>query len=107
MAEATATAVPAPVDGKAAENPLRAGLDTDRITEPCNVVFFGASGDLFKRMLLPAMYNLRLTDIMPSDFGIIGYSRTEFTDESFRDYCKQSVDQFSRSGPAKDPLWSD
>ena len=41
-------------------NPLRAGIDTNRITEPCNIVFFGASGDLVKRMLLPAMYNLRL-----------------------------------------------
>ena len=107
MAQATATAVPQTGDGHAVVNPLRAGLDSDRITEPCSVVFFGASGDLFKRMLLPAMYNLRLTDIMPNDFAIIGYSRTEFTDDSFRDYCKQSVDQFSRSGPAKDPLWSD
>jgi len=106
MAQATATAA-APVDGKAEANPLRAGLDTDRITEPCSVVFFGASGDLFKRMLLPAMYNLRLTDIMPNDFAIIGYSRTQYTDEAFRDYCKQSVDQFSHSGPAKDPLWGD
>ncbi|GAC1390091.1 MAG: glucose-6-phosphate dehydrogenase [Vulcanimicrobiaceae bacterium] len=102
---ATATAQPVP-DGQAT-NPLRAGLDTDRITEPCSVVFFGASGDLFKRMLLPAMYNLRLTDIMPSDFAIIGYSRTEYTDQTFRDYCKENVDQFSRSGPSKDPLWSD
>ena len=107
MADATATAVPPAAEGKAEANPLRAGLDTDRITEPCSVVFFGASGDLFKRMLLPAMYNLRLTDVMPSDFAIIGYSRTEYTDESFRDYCKENVDQFSRSGPAKDPLWSD
>ena len=104
-AAATATAAPSG-DGHAA-NPLRAGLDTDRITQPCSVVFFGASGDLFKRMLLPAMYNLRLTDIMPSDFAIIGYSRTQYTDEQFRDYCKQNVDQFSRSGPAKDPMWSD
>jgi glucose-6-phosphate 1-dehydrogenase len=107
VAQATATAVPQGTDGHAAANPLRAGLDTDRITEPCSVVFFGASGDLFKRMLLPAMYNLRLTDIMPNDFAIIGYSRTAFTDDAFRDYCKQSVDQFSRSGAAKDPLWSD
>ncbi|MBV8244542.1 MAG: glucose-6-phosphate dehydrogenase, partial [Candidatus Eremiobacteraeota bacterium] len=35
------------------------------------------------------------------------FSRTEFTDEEFRGYCKDSVDQFSRSGPAKDPMWSD
>ena len=48
----------------AAANPLRAGLDSSRITDPCSIVFFGASGDLMTRMLLPAMYNLRLGDVL-------------------------------------------
>ncbi|MDQ6930047.1 MAG: glucose-6-phosphate dehydrogenase [Candidatus Eremiobacteraeota bacterium] len=104
---ATATATVVSKNGDAAVNPLRAGLDSDRITDPCSVVFFGASGDLFKRMLLPAMYNLRLTDIMPTDFALIGYSRTQYSDADFRTYCKENVDRFSHSGPAKDPLWSD
>ncbi|MBV9277110.1 MAG: glucose-6-phosphate dehydrogenase [Candidatus Eremiobacteraeota bacterium] len=103
---AAAPETKAAADGQTV-NPLRAGLETDRITDPCSMVFFGASGDLFKRMLLPALYNLRLNDILPSGFAIIGYSRTKFSDQEFRDYCKQSVDQFSRSGPAKEPLWSD
>ena len=103
---AAATDTKAAADGQTV-NPLRAGLETDRITDPCSIVFFGASGDLFKRMLLPALYNLRLEDILPSGFAIIGYSRTKFSDREFRDYCKQSVDQFSRSGPAKEPMWSD
>ena len=94
-------------DGQALLNPLRAGLESDRIAEPCNIIFFGASGDLFKRMLLPAMYNLRLEDIMPTNFGIVGFSRTEYTDEQFRSYCKENVDQFSRSGSTKEPMWSD
>jgi glucose-6-phosphate 1-dehydrogenase len=89
------------------ENPLRAGLSTNRIADPCSVVFFGASGDLMKRMLLPAMYNLRLGDIMPSNYGIVGFARSEWDDEQFRTNMKASVDEFSRSGPAKDPLWSD
>ena len=89
------------------ENPLRAGVASNRLSDPCNIVFFGASGDLMKRMLLPAMYNLRLGDIMPANFGIIGYSRSTFSDEEFRDDMKKSVDEFSRSGPARDPLWSD
>ncbi|MBV8355448.1 MAG: glucose-6-phosphate dehydrogenase [Candidatus Eremiobacteraeota bacterium] len=88
-------------------NPLRAGLATNRIKDNCNIVFFGASGDLMKRMLLPAMYNLRLGDIMPSKFGIIGFSMTDWSDEAFRDAMHKSIDEFSRSGPAKDPLWSD
>jgi len=90
-----------------AVNPLRAGLDSNRITDPCNIVFFGASGDLVKRMLMPAMYNLRLGDILPTNFGIIGFSRSEKSHYDFRDEMKESVDTFSRSGPTKDPLWSD
>ena len=89
------------------ENPLRAGVASNRISDPCSIVFFGASGDLMKRMLLPAMYNLRLGDIMPANFGIVGFSRSEFSHDEFRDEMKKSVDEFSRSGPARDPLWSD
>jgi glucose-6-phosphate 1-dehydrogenase len=91
----------------AALNPLRQGLDSNRIADPCNIVFFGASGDLVKRMLIPAMYNLRLGDILPTNFGIVGFSRSQVSNEQFRDQMREAVDQFSRSGPAKDPLWSD
>ncbi|MGA2394240.1 MAG: glucose-6-phosphate dehydrogenase [Candidatus Lustribacter sp.] len=91
----------------AAVNPLRAGVASSRITEPCNVVFFGASGDLVKRMLMPAMYNLRLEDILPANYGIIGFSRIEWKSPEFREEMRKSIDEFSRSGPAKDPLWSD
>jgi glucose-6-phosphate 1-dehydrogenase len=88
-------------------NPLRAGVASSRITDPCNVVFFGASGDLVKRMLMPAMYNLRLEDILPANYGILGFSRCEWQTSEFRDEMRKSIDEFSRSGPAKDPLWSD
>ena len=91
----------------AAANPLRAGLASNRIADPCSIVFFGASGDLMKRMLLPAMWNLRLEDMLPGNYGITGFSRSEFTDDEFRTEMKKSVDEFSRTGPAKDPLWSD
>jgi glucose-6-phosphate 1-dehydrogenase len=88
-------------------NPLRAGVASSRITDPCNIVFFGASGDLVKRMLMPAMYNLRLEDILPANYGIIGFSRCEWHTPEFRDEMRKSIDDFSRSGAAKDPLWSD
>ncbi len=90
-----------------ASNPLRAGLDSNRIADPCNVVFFGASGDLTKRMLVPAMYNLRLGGILPTQYGIVGFSRSEVSDDEFRTQMKTAVDEFSRSGPAKEPLWQD
>ena len=88
-------------------NPLRAGIETSRIADPCTIVFFGASGDLFKRMLMPAIYNLREEDILPASFGLIGFARTEYTDESFRQYCKQCVNDFSRTKPVSDALWDD
>ena len=70
-------------------------------------MFFGASGDLTKRMLIPAMYNLRLGDVLPTSYGIVGFSRSEKSDDLFRDEMKTAIDTFSRSGEARDPLWSD
>src|ERR1700694_1317043 len=93
--------------GGLAANPLRKGLAANRITDPCNVVFFGATGDLMKRMLMPAMWNLRLEDILPANYGIVGFSRSPHTDEDFREIMHQSIEQFSRSGPPTEPLWSD
>ncbi|HEY0393737.1 MAG TPA: glucose-6-phosphate dehydrogenase [Candidatus Elarobacter sp.] len=97
-------AVTAP--GGVAANPLRKGLPVDRITDPCNIVFFGASGDLVKRMLMPAMWNLRLEGILPTNYGIVGFSRSPYTDDEFREEMRQGVEQFSRN-PPKEPLWSD
>jgi glucose-6-phosphate 1-dehydrogenase len=101
------TSTQAPGDG-AAVNPLRAGLGTDRITDPCSIVFFGASGDLFKRMLLPAVYSMRLNGTLPTDFSLVGFSRTAFSDDDFRKYCRQQLDQFMPEGqkPQGD-LWDD
>ncbi|MBC5799309.1 MAG: glucose-6-phosphate dehydrogenase [Candidatus Eremiobacteraeota bacterium] len=90
-----------------AVNPLRAGLESNRITDPCNVVFFGASGDLTKRMLMPAMYNLRLGGVLPTNYGIIGFSRSDKSHYDFREEMKEAIDAFSRSGEARDPLWND
>jgi glucose-6-phosphate 1-dehydrogenase len=94
-------------DGAGFVNPLRAGVATNRITDPCNVVFFGASGDLVKRMLMPAMYNLRLEDILPANYGIVGVSRDKFSDDAFREDMHKAIDEFSRSGQAKEQLWTD
>ena len=96
-----------PADGAAGYNPLREGLGSTRISDPCSVVFFGASGDLSKRMLMPAMYNLRLGDVLPTNFGIVGFSRSNYSNDDFRKIVKDAVDEFSRSGPTRDPLWSD
>jgi glucose-6-phosphate 1-dehydrogenase len=106
LEEAIATSTPATGDGAA--NPLRAGLSADRITDPCSIVFFGASGDLFKRMLLPAVYAMRLRGTLPTDFGLVGFSRSNYTDESFREYCRQQLEIFMPDdGKPQGPLWDD
>ncbi len=93
MPDAAMTASPGTGDG-AATNPLRVGLPSDRITNPCNAVFFGASGDLFKRMLLPAIYTMRLRGTLPTDFALVGFARTPYDDAGFREYCRQQLEQF-------------
>ena len=104
MPEAVATVS---VDGQS-ENPLRAGLHSDRITDPCSIVFFGASGDLFKRMLLPAVYSLRMHGVLPNDFAVVGVARSEYTDDAFRDYCKEQLDQFAPADQKpQGAIWED
>jgi glucose-6-phosphate 1-dehydrogenase len=106
-----AKTIPAPkTDGAAhvATNPLREGIESNRVADPCTIVFFGASGDLFKRMLMPAVYSLRAKDILPVNFGLVGFARTPYTDDQFRDYCKQAVAQAQDPDALlKDSLWND
>jgi glucose-6-phosphate 1-dehydrogenase len=79
-------------------NPLRAGIESDRIGEPCSIVLFGASGDLFKRMLLPAIWSLRLHGILPTGFALIGFARTKYNDDQFREYCRAQLEEYTPDG---------
>ena len=63
--------------------------------EPCILVIFGASGDLTKRLLMPALYNLACDGLLPEQFAIIGTAMDEFTTESFREKMTGSIQQFS------------
>ncbi|MEM6332689.1 MAG: glucose-6-phosphate dehydrogenase [Planctomycetota bacterium] len=53
--------------------------------QPCLVVIFGASGDLTKRKLIPALYHLWEEGRMPDNFGVVGISRTKFSDDDYRE----------------------
>ena len=55
-----------------------------RLTEPVLIVVFGASGDLAKRKLIPAVYHLAAQQLLPADFTLLGYARTAYSDEEFR-----------------------
>lgn len=71
--------------------------------ESTTIVLFGATGDLAKRKIYPALYNLFVDGKMPEAFSVIGLGRREWTDESFQANVEQSLHQFSRRG-AKDAI---
>ena len=77
------------------ENPLTAGLERLPI-HPTTLVIFGATGDLAKRKLLPALYNLAHEGSLPERFTLIGSSRSEMSDEEFRELARESITEFSR-----------
>jgi len=88
-------------------NPLREGLATERIPAPTAVVIFGASGDLTKRKLLPALYNLAVSRLLPPGASVVGFARRAKTDEEFRNEQRESVGRFSRRKPLDEPVWND
>ena len=65
----------------------------------CVITIFGASGDLTKRKLIPALYDLYIQNLMPPQFAILGVSRTELDDLSFRNKMQESVVEFSENQP--------
>src|SRR5687767_7018018 len=88
------------------ENPLRAGMRLERTAEPCAVVIFGASGDLAKRKLIPALYRLVQERLLPAEFAIIGLGRTAMTDDEYREKMKESVVEFSEAKKVDDEVWN-
>jgi glucose-6-phosphate 1-dehydrogenase len=87
-------------------NPLRTGTRLERIPEPCQIVIFGATGDLAHRKILPALYNLRRAGLLPPESGILAFARRPYTDTAFREEMRASVAQHSRM-PVEAGLWDD
>jgi glucose-6-phosphate 1-dehydrogenase len=78
------------------ENPLLEGLQLARSAEPCALAIFGASGDLTRRKLFPALYSLAFRRLLPEKFGVVGIARSEETDDEFRERMKEAVQEFGR-----------
>jgi glucose-6-phosphate 1-dehydrogenase len=72
--------------------------------DPCIIVIFGASGDLTRRMLLPALYNLFTDAQIPEQCAVVGFARTQWSDAEFREHTRQSVEEFSRR-PVEQEAW--
>jgi glucose-6-phosphate 1-dehydrogenase len=86
-------------------NPLREGLEQERVPDPSCLVIFGASGDLTQRKLIPALYSLAHDGLLPAGQTIIGLARPEHTDESFRAAMREACDKHARTRPVDDAIW--
>jgi len=87
-------------------NPLREGLDQERIPDPSVLVIFGASGDLTRRKLIPSLYSLASDGLLPSGQAIVGFGKTEFPDQDFRIAMREACDRFARRRPTEDAIWN-
>ena len=72
---------------------------------PQAIVVFGASGDLAKRKIFPALYELAREGLLPSAYAIVGNSRKDWGDDAFRAHVREAIGSFSRS-PLDEEAWS-
>jgi glucose-6-phosphate 1-dehydrogenase len=106
MSAPTTTPPTASAPAKPMENPLRAGLVEERLPEPCTVVIFGASGDLTKRKLMPALYSLSRDRLLPPNIAVVGFARRPSTDDAFRSGMREGCDKYARRRPVDPNLWT-
>ena len=76
-----------------------------KVAPPCAMVIFGASGDLTRRKLVPALYNLTHAGLLPESFAVLGFARRPWSSDAFRDEMSRGVAEFSRFGPLDRDLW--
>jgi glucose-6-phosphate 1-dehydrogenase len=87
-------------------NPLRDTRDRrlSRIAGPSSLVLFGVTGDLARKKLMPAVYDLANRGLLPPSFALIGFGRREWTNEQFAEEVRNSVKQYART-PFNDTVW--
>src|SRR5262249_23628329 len=81
------------------------GLAQRKLPPACVLTILGASGDLTKRKLIPALYNLALERRLPERFAVVGCARSEMTHEMFRNKMREAVSRFSRTGLKDESVW--
>ena len=90
---------------KPVENVLREGLRLERVPDPSIMVLFGATGDLAHRKVIPALYHLWRTNLLPHEFRLVAIGRRPYSDESFRAEIHKALEQFSRALPLDTDAW--
>src|SRR5215510_14044415 len=72
--------------------------------DPCAMVILGASGDLTKRKLIPALCNLAKDNLLSREFGLVGFGRADLSHEQFREKCTEDLKRFA-TGQVDADLW--
>ena len=86
-------------------NPLREGLEQERVPDASCLVIFGASGDLTQRKLVPGLYSLAHDGLLPAGQTIVGMARAEMSDEEFRKNMRAACEKHARVRPVDDAVW--
>ncbi|MEU0398156.1 glucose-6-phosphate dehydrogenase, partial [Streptomyces sp. NPDC006208] len=87
-------------------NPLRDAADRrlPRIAGPSGLVIFGVTGDLSRKKLMPAVYDLANRGLLPPGFSLVGFARREWQDEDFAQEVHDAVKQHART-PFREEVW--
>ena len=90
----------------AAANPLRDPRDRriPRVAGPCVLVIFGVTGDLARKKLMPAIYDLANRGLLPPGFSLVGFARRDWEDEDFAQVTYEAVKEHART-PFRDTVW--
>ncbi|GAA4726566.1 glucose-6-phosphate dehydrogenase [Isoptericola chiayiensis] len=90
----------------AEHNPLRDPLDLrlPRIAGPCGLVIFGVTGDLSRKKLMPAVYDLANRGLLPPGFALTGFARRDWEDEDFAQVVHDAVKEHART-PFREATW--
>lgn len=86
-------------------NPLQEAIRMERIPDPCLMVIFGASGDLTKRKLIPATFDLARQGLLPPGFAILGVARTPMDNDAFRTHLLEAMKEFGHFNESDATLW--
>ncbi len=89
----------APVNITADSNPLRSSADyrLNRIAGPSGLIIFGVTGDLSRKKLMPAVYDLANRGLLPPGFGLVGFARRDWADQDFMQVVHDAVKQYART----------
>jgi glucose-6-phosphate 1-dehydrogenase len=91
---------------RATANPLREGLRLERMPDPSTFVLFGATGDLSHRKVVPALYQLWRSNLLPHEFCLVAVGRRPFDDASFAAALRESAAKYARVQPVDGETWA-